>query len=473
MNLKSKLKKITKNFKHLFHALLILFILTMCAFGQGKKIDFAIDYAQYRLQENYVYLEVYYSVSRQSLSYEKVETGFKAAVNIKTYIKKNEKSMLIDSLVIEDIVKSMNEISASQKFTEVSIIQVEEGKYELNSKFIDLNSKETASVMDSLNLKSFPQNVLALSDIELATSIKPQTKTELRFDKNGLRVIPNPSNIYGTGLTNLNFYAEVYNLEIDADAKGTTYHSNYYIFDQSEKLITEIIGRPKKKPGSSSIIHGALDVSQLATGFYGFKVVVTDDFSGNTVESKKYFQIYSIKDVVIASTASSKDEEETTPNEFLNMDEKALNEYFNQVKYIAFKEEQKIFKKLDINGKRNFLNEFWKKRDPQPITKINEAKIKFAHLLEYANKNFSVGKKAGWKTDRARVLLKYGQPDEVQRKPSNMDHKAYQIWLYYNIQGGVEFVFVDIRRIRDLQLVHSTHPNEVHEYEWFERYAGL
>ena len=54
-----------------------------------------------------------------------------------------------------------------------------------------------------------------------------------------------------------------------------------------------------------------------------------------------------------------------------------------------------------------------------------------------------------------------------------MDHKSYQIWLYYNIQGGVEFVFVDIRRIGDLQLVHSTHPNEVQEYEWFGRYTGL
>ena len=470
---KSKLYKIAKNFTHLLVAAILLLLLTLCAFGQVKKINFAIDFAQYRLQGNYVYLEVYYSITRQSLTYNKVESGFRAAVNIKTYIKKNDSSMLVDSLVIEDVVKSMDEISASQKFTEVSIIQVEEGNYLLHSEFKDLSSNEKTSAKDSLYLKSIPETELALSDIELATLIKSQSLPALRFDKNGLRVIPNPSNVFGTGLSNLNFYTEVYNLEIEANAKGTTYHSNYYILDQNNNIVTEVLGRSKKKPGSSSIIHGALDVSQLATGLYCFKVVVIDDFSGKTVESKKDFQIYSMKDVMLTSTSTSKPKEETPPNEFLNMDEKALNEYFNQIKYIAFKEEQKIFKKLDINGKRNFLNDFWKKRDPQPITKINEAKIKYTHLLEYANKNFSVGKKAGWKTDRARVLLRYGQPDEVQRKPSNMDHKAYQIWLYYNVQGGVEFVFVDIRRIRDLQLVHSTHPNEVHEYEWFERYAGL
>jgi GWxTD domain-containing protein len=442
-------------------------------FGAGKKIDFAIDFAQYRLQENYVYLEVYYSITRQSLTYDKVEAGFKAAVNIKTYILKNEKSMLVDSLIIEDVVKSMDEISASQKFTEVSVIQVEEGNYVLNSEFMDLNSSESVSDSDSLYLKSFPENVLALSDIEFATLIKSQSEPALRFDKNGLRVIPNPSNVFGTGLPNLNFYAEVYNLEIEANAKGTTYHSNYYILDQGDKIIIEVIGRPKKKPGSSSIIHGALDVSQLETGLYCFKVVVTDDFSGKTMESKKDFQIYNMKDVIAKRTANVKPKEETPPDEFLNMDDKALDEYFGPIKYIALKGEQKLFKKLDVNGKRNFLNEFWKKRDPKPITKINEAKIKYNHLLEYANKNFSVGKKPGWKSDRARVLLKYGQPDEVQRKPSNMDHKAYQIWLYYNVQGGVEFVFVDIRRIRDLQLVHSTHPDEVREYEWFERYTKL
>lgn len=94
-------------------------------------------------------------------------------------------------------------------------------------------------------------------------------------------------------------------------------------------------------------------------------------------------------------------------------------------------------------------------------------------LLNFANSNFSMGKKQGWRTDRGRVLLVYGHPDEIDRVPSDVNTKSYQIWRYYTIEGGALFVFVDLMRIRDYRLVHSTHRNEIQEPDWQERYLGL
>ncbi|UCE07481.1 MAG: hypothetical protein JSW07_05450, partial [bacterium] len=154
--------------------LILAFILTFSIFAQDQQINFFIDHAQYRLQDDYVYLEVYYSISRQSFKFEQVEEGFQAGGIIKTYISQHNKKMLLDSLFIQDFVKSKDEISSTQRFAQVSMIQIKQGNYLLSSSFFDLNSKKTVTQEDSLYLKSFGLPDLALSDIELANSIIPQ-----------------------------------------------------------------------------------------------------------------------------------------------------------------------------------------------------------------------------------------------------------------------------------------------------------
>ena len=74
----------------------------------------------------------------------------------------------------------------------------------------------------------------------------------------------------------------------------------------------------------------------------------------------------------------------------------------------------------------------------------------------------------GWKTDEGRVLILYGIPDAVDRFPSSIDQKAHQIWYYYYIQGGIQFVFIDIRNIGEMKLMHSSAKDEIKDYNWNE-----
>ncbi|HEX9974093.1 MAG TPA: GWxTD domain-containing protein [bacterium] len=282
--------------------------------------------------------------------------------------------------------------------------------------------------------------------------------------------MPNASRIYGTGLNELSFYAEAYNLSFEGSAKESTYHSIYQILDQQGKTVKEYVGQPKKKPGKSCIIYGTLDISDLSSGFYILKIIITDDFTEQIGESSKTFNVYKIEDFIASQKTFSKPEEKLAEDEFNKMNEEELNKYFDQIRYITLKDDNKIFKKLDVNGKRNFIQNFWRLKDPDLETLINEKKIEYSQFLEYANKNFSVGNKPGWKTDLGRILLIYGQPDEIERFPSSPNYRSYQIWRYYILEGGVEFVFVDIRSIRDFELVHSTHSKEIHDDEWQDRY---
>jgi hypothetical protein len=72
----------------------------------------------------------------------------------------------------------------------------------------------------------------------------------------------------------------------------------------------------------------------------------------------------------------------------------------------------------------------------------------------------------GYRSDRGRVYIVYGAPDDVERHPNEVDSKPYEIWSFHNIQGGVIFVFVQRNQGGDYDLVHSTHRNELHDENW-------
>lgn len=453
---------------------LVLFLLSMYnnGFSQQQLQALAVDFCQYKMKDNLVYLEIYYSVLRSDLKYQRKDDGYQAAALIRTYITRDNQGMLVDSLVITDFVKSLDEIKNTQKFAQQSIAQVESGDYQLICQLIDLVRKKSIVVKDSLKIRAFPENRLSISDIEFASIIAPQNPPENAFDKNGLRVVPDASRIYGSGFEEFYYYAEVYNLEFDETSKSSTFHADYLVTNDSGEIVKHVSGAPLKKLGNSAVINGKFEIDDLRSGFYNFKIEISDDATGKTVSNSKRFYVYRAQDFV-AERNEEADKSASLLQEFLLMDEDSLNAYFEQLKYLTQKEEQKIFKKLDVNGKRNFLVQFWLQRDPDPNTMINERKEEYYQLLRYANRNFSVGKKPGWKTDRARILLIYGKPDEIERYPSSTEFKAYQIWHYYNILGGVQFYFVDIRRIGDYQLVHSTHPDEIHQEAWKDMYARL
>ncbi|MCW8824752.1 MAG: GWxTD domain-containing protein, partial [Ignavibacteriaceae bacterium] len=77
----------------------------------------------------------------------------------------------------------------------------------------------------------------------------------------------------------------------------------------------------------------------------------------------------------------------------------------------------------------------------------------------------------GWKTDRGRVFLVYGEPSEIDRHPNETDTRPYVIWIYESIEGGVLFVFGDLTGFSDYQLLHSTKRGELRDDSWRRRIA--
>jgi GWxTD domain-containing protein len=120
--------------------------------------------------------------------------------------------------------------------------------------------------------------------------------------------------------------------------------------------------------------------------------------------------------------------------------------FFEKARLIMTRAEIEIYKHLpDAAARGEFIDEFWKKRDPVPETEENENRIEFERRIAYANRWFRENRAPGrgWDTPRGRILIQLGEPDNrylsnVTRDPAV---KGIERWIYYYHQ--LELVFVD------------------------------
>ena len=129
------------------------------------------------------------------------------------------------------------------------------------------------------------------------------------------------------------------------------------------------------------------------------------------------------------------------------------------VTYIITDEERKAFKKLVTDDERErFIEEFWRRRDPDPDTDENEYREEYYERIAYANEHFASGI-PGWKSDRGRIWIMYGKPDELETHPAGGNYERepsegggstttypFEKWFYRYLPGvgsGIEIEFVD------------------------------
>jgi len=116
-------------------------------------------------------------------------------------------------------------------------------------------------------------------------------------------------------------------------------------------------------------------------------------------------------------------------------------DFLSKVRYIISKEERDIFLKIGAADRKAFIEEFWKRRDPDPDTEVNEFKNEYFKRIDAANNLFREGGTPGWLQARGRVYITLGPPDNRERYPRGIDFygKPTEIWYY----GFFPFVFVD------------------------------
>jgi len=127
------------------------------------------------------------------------------------------------------------------------------------------------------------------------------------------------------------------------------------------------------------------------------------------------------------------------------------------VRWIITDSERSEFMRLSTDKQRDqFVEAFWLRRDPTPGTPENEFKEEHYRRIAYSNIHFASGV-PGWKTDRGRVYIVYGPPDEIDTQPGKNGNSNYptQIWRYHLLKGAsrdLTVPFMDTCRCGDYRL---------------------
>ncbi len=134
-----------------------------------------------------------------------------------------------------------------------------------------------------------------------------------------------------------------------------------------------------------------------------------------------------------------------------------LSNALEQMRYIPEADSAGWAIKQPYTERLAYFQRFWKRMDPNPETEKNELMDEFFLRVNVANQNFSTISQQGWQTDRGRIFIKFGDPDDIERHPFEINSDPYVIWRYYNYRKI--FLFLDRSGFGDYYL----HPDYLDE----------
>jgi GWxTD domain-containing protein len=211
-------------------------------------------------------------------------------------------------------------------------------------------------------------------------------------------------------------------------------------------------------PAGGGAASAMLDLSGLPPGDYRLDVVVA------TRDSQM------VRAGTFGMTGFGRREDVAAPDTLGGLTEAKLDSMYAPLVYLLGPDERGVYRGLTVEGKRSFLRQFWKKRDPTPSTPRNEAEDEFYRTVAEADRRFRErggGGVRGWRTDRGRVFIRYGPADEVLDRSQGGGTRPYLVWKYTKGKRQ-KFVFLDSTGFGNYELVWTDQRAEPSRPDWQE-----
>ena len=446
----------------------IVFLLLTFSILPQSSFDFEFDYAQFGYDTTSNFLEIYYSFNQASLKINSENSHSNLQGLLKVFIKNSE---TLDTLVLNQW-KVRHEIDTSSVSNQVLVgtlgFVVPKGNYHCEITGSDLNDpSKLRLISEEIKVTPYIQKELNISDIQLASKmIQGSENKGSIFYKNSFEVIPIPNVVFGKSQPALFFYTEIYNLQ-SGSLKSEQLKMSQMIYNSRGKLVKDK-HKYLTRSSDTRVEVGSHILTTYPTDSYTLVISLIDSAANIGISTAKKFFVYN-PDIVVVDTF----EVSTTPvlsSAFGSMSEEELDDLFDKSRYISSKNEIEKYEKLNTrDGKREYMFEFWKAKDEMTSTSENEFYRQYLQRIELCNDRYTSMGKPGWKTDRGRVYLLYGEPTEIERYPNQLETRPYEVWQYTEIEGGVYFIFADLTGFSDYTLINSTKRGELRDDNWSRR----
>jgi GWxTD domain-containing protein len=204
------------------------------------------------------------------------------------------------------------------------------------------------------------------------------------------------------------------------------------VADSAGKALTTTAPSKVTVPAGGGVLKGQLDLSGLPPGRYTMTAEL--DIGGKRVERAATFSMAGLDETLEKDVARRDAVMGTDEGYFDAMNEEQLKDAKEPLMLIAASGElSKYTKELSLRAKRKFLTEFWQRHDQTPETPANESRQRFYDAVAYADKKYGEKGRAsvpGWKTDRGRIYVRNGAPDETLERRSEGRAVPYEVWHY-------------------------------------------
>jgi GWxTD domain-containing protein len=438
--------------------LLWLLLSAMHLNAQPINLAESTDYATFKADSGKVRIEFFIAFQKAKLPYQiqdslaRVELDLSLSAKEKSGFEKTETLKLVNS----EKNSNREEGLLIARFP----MTLSPGSYDFTLSAQENNRLLGKGEFKRMKLRSFDSDSLRVSDIELAFNITKSDNINSPFYKNSLEVIPNPTAIYGNTVPNLSVYIEIYNLVRNLRLNSDSLYTRTYL-SRNGVVLEETERRKVRRRTADAVVYvEKTPIDSLLSGKYDYHFELSDSSFKPMIHRSKSIFIYNpnIKPEMVAERNI-----DALSMEFAGVTEELLDEMRQQVEYIITGDERETYKSVKTpEQKRSFFERFWAMRGG------TSARRAYMNKLEEANRRFSQGSTPGYKMDKGRIFIKYGEPQNIERENSSSNQKPYEIWQYENIpgQGNVIFVFADRMGFGRYELIHSTAIGEVHNENW-------
>jgi GWxTD domain-containing protein len=369
-------------------------LLLVAMLGQTGTSEYSFPYViEQGEQDQGFFVKAYVSVPYATLQFVKADSLYKAGYHITFQLVDRRKNIYGDEK-FGDVIISAPTMVSSQATAAAETLEVilPEGRYEANLSVQALGT--TRRIQREFNIEIYHR---ALGSLRITNS-------------QDNRMLERPFDSRDTMLVSVPLYEEdLDSLYLDITRPGAPEY-------------TETVDRPSEQAS--------------------WEIALEDFSSGEYQLSVKAFK-------------ANKSVDERTAlfvlrNPF-RFDEGRYEELVDKLIYITSTEEREQMKSVPPQAREITWDSFWRLKDPTPQTEYNEELEEYFAKIEYCEHNFGFGDR-GYLSDRARIYMRFGPPDEIEEHPFEPDRNPYIVWTY-NL-AGMQFVFEERLGFGEYELVY-------------------
>ncbi len=307
--------------------------------------------------------------------------------------------------------------------------EVAPGRYRVRVRLVPSMGDAVERTVDVAGYAAAP----AISDLLLASGVRqpgsdtePLGQGEVRRSGLVMRTAPVPR--LTPAEATLSWYAELYPRsgsglgELQAEVLGT-----------GRRRIVAAAPRPVSIPSGGGVTHGSLDLSGLPEGDYVLRLRIR--LGDSSVVAEAPFAMGSVASLVASGAIGDAAFEHgaRAADLFEGASEARLDSLSAPLVFVARNPRDfRLYQTLTPEGKQRFLREFW---GPSGVDRRIQGSVerdefyRAVAFVDAAYRESGAAQVPGWNTDRGRIYLRNGRPDEMLARPA-ASPAGFEVWKY-------------------------------------------